>query len=366
MKKPATNAELEKHLFKTLTWFDDERKETIPLNALAQVKKNVTRARDEFLKMQKPLAIRQMTCSIAPYPTKYGFQNAYTGIHPYLYFNNRATLVQFKADGQLKNLLFNPYFPDLSLKAPFYANLLEQKPFFIPESLLGKKDTSIIEQLNQVGIKPEDIDYVSYDHLHVQDMRPLMGTVDINGNPKSAPYFPNATFIFHYKEWESVEYLHPLNSQWYVHGGIDGVDTSRLLLYDKDLLLAEGVALVHTPGHTAGNHSLYLNSASGPFTISENSVGPDGYNPSSSKMNDVKNAARDRGVDVILNANTVDEIYNQYNSTIKEKLLSGSSPDAPEFCNHRSSSQFTTWMTAIGLSPTYEHKPVNEGNLVHK
>ena len=349
--------------FKQLKWYDQERSESIPLNALDEIKKSTPRYREEFIQTGMPKAVHQFLCSVAPYPTKYGFHTHYTGLNPFLFFNNRATLVQFEVEGETKNFLFNPYFPDLSLKAPFYANLVEQKPFFVPESLLGKKEESILDQLASVGLTPDDIDYVSYDHLHVQDMRPLMGVVNENGEVIQEGYFKNAKFIFHEKEWESVEFLHPINAQWYVQNGVKSVDKSKLLLYTGDLLLGPGIALIHTPGHTAGNHSLYLNTPEGTFTISENSVGPDGYNPENSKMADLRNAAANLGIEVILNANTLDFIFDQYNSCIKEKLLSGPAPKNPDFCNHRSSSQFTSFITAPGLNPTYEHDPINYGKF---
>ncbi len=349
-QKPAS------HGFKQIKAFNAERKEHIPGNGLEEVRKAAPAFRDDFIATGRPLAVHQFLCSMSPYPTVFGFQSVYEGLQPYLFFNNRATLVQFENDKGIKTLLFNPYFPDLSAQAGFYAHLKSSTlSTILPEALLLKRCDSIVDQLATVGLQPEDIDYVSYDHLHVQDMRPLMGT------EAQQALFPNATFIYHKDEWEHVTHLHPFNEIWYVKDGCKGVKTDNLMLYEGDLQLGNGVALIHTPGHTAGNHSLYLNTSEGTFTISENGVGPDAYNPENSKIKSVREAAAWQNVEVILNANTRDLSYLQYNSMIKEKILSGPNPHDSRWCNHRSSSEFTSWIAAPGLNPSFENPDIKEG-----
>lgn len=363
----ADEAALSFHLLQRLMGFEAERKETIPLNTLEQIRKLAPGFRESFMQTGKAEAVRQFLCSMAPYPTAYAFHNAYSGINKFMFFNNRATLVQFRQNGETRNLLFNPFFPEFSEKSGFYWHLKNTpwvKP--IPESLLVRRMPSIIDQLKGIGIQPEDIDYLSYDHLHVQDMRPLMGTRDGQGSIVLAPLFPNATFLFQRAEWESVRQLHPQNAVWYVKDGIRNVITDKLLLYEGDLLLGPGVALIHTPGHTAGNHSLYLNTTAGTFTISENGVGPDCYSPEHSRVSGLKKTAAWKGWEVILNANTLDFVFNQYNSMIKEKLLSGPCPGNPEMNNHHSSSEFTRWYAAPGLRPGWEHGSVKVGEIVIK
>lgn len=348
------------YFFKPLKGFEGSKKETIPRNQLDLIRKEAPKVREKFIQTGMPRAVRQFLCSTSPYPVTYGFHYAYKGVAPYLYFNNRATLVQFEVDGEVKNFLFNPYFPELSAKAPFYVQLRKSVPSVIPTSFVAKIYKSVIDQLKEMGLKPEDIDFISYDHLHVQDMRPLMGTKDM------PPLFPNAIFVFPKSEWQSVEYLHPAVQAWYVPNGFEGVLKDKLYLYEGDLLIAPGVALIHTPGHTPGNHSLYLNTPEGTFTISENGVGPDGYCPDKSSIDSVRKTAAWKGWEVVMNANTLDYTFDQYNSMIKEKLLSGPSPKYPEFVNHRSSSEFTAHYLSPGLKPTVELGAVNFGDLQKK
>ena len=357
---------LSRHGFEQITAFDEERRETIPLNALEKIRKMAPEFRERFMETGTADCVRQFICSMAPYPTTFAFNRAYSGLNKFMFFNNRATLVQFKQNGETRNLLFNPFFPELSEKSGFYQHLKNAwwaKP--LPETLLVKRMPGIVQQLKDAGIAAEDIDYLSFDHLHVQDMRPLMGTTDSSGKTLLKPLFPNATFIFHHAEWESVTHLHPHNAIWYVRDGFTGVNTDNLLLYEGDLQLGPGVALIHTPGHTAGNHSLYLNTDSGIFTISENGVGADCYSPEHSRVSGLRRTAKWKGWEVILNANTTDFIFDQYNSMIKEKLLSGPCQLNPDFSNHHSSSEFTAWHPAApGLTPTWEHGSVSSGELV--
>ena len=89
----------------------------------------------------------------------------------------------------------------------------------------------------------------------------------------------------------------------------------------------------------------------------------DGVDPDLVIMNPQK--ARDRGWEVVLNANTLDYRLTQYNSMVKEKLLSGPAAD-PDYINHHPTSEFTTWFAAPGLKPSFEHGDVKHGNLQEK
>ena len=35
---------------------------------------------------------------------------------------------------------------------------------------------SLIYKMERFGLKPEDVDYIAFDHLHVQDPRMMLGT----------------------------------------------------------------------------------------------------------------------------------------------------------------------------------------------
>jgi len=141
--------ELSRHGFEQITAFDGERRETIPLNALEKIRKMAPEFRERFMETDTADCVRQFICSMAPYPTTFAFNRAYSGLNKFMFFNNRATLVQFKQNGETRNLLFNPFFPELSEKSGFYQHLKNAwwaKP--LPETLLVKRMPGIVQQLN--------------------------------------------------------------------------------------------------------------------------------------------------------------------------------------------------------------------------
>ena len=81
------------------------------------------------------------------------------------------------------------------------------------------------EALAVAGLRPEDVDFISFDHLHVQDVRFVLGTtepIDGEASPR-APLFPNAKLIAQRREWDTFAALHPMQWAWYVRDGIKDV-----------------------------------------------------------------------------------------------------------------------------------------------
>ena len=118
---------------------------------------------------------------------------------------------------------------------------------------------------------------------------------------------------------------------WYVEDGIKDLITDNVVLVDGDVELGEGVALVWTPGHTDGNHSLCVNTDDGVWVSSENGVCADNWHPHLSKIPGVRRTAEFFGREVILNSNTLEDSIDQYDSMIKEKALADPNPRDPRF-----------------------------------
>ncbi|HEY9722630.1 MAG TPA: hypothetical protein V6D47_11480, partial [Oscillatoriaceae cyanobacterium] len=129
-----------------------------------------------------------------------------------------------------------------------------------------------------------------------------------------------------------------------------------------DVSLGAGVAILHTPGHTWGNHSLVLHTPRGVTVVSENGVCLDNYAPEASRLPGLREYAR-TGQEVVLNGNTLEGALDQYVSMIKEKTVAGPHPDAPEFPNHYSSSELTAHWLFPGLRPTLAQTPLHHGSL---
>src|SRR5262249_32253024 len=145
--------------------------------------------------------------------------------------------------------------------------------------------------------------------------------------------------------------------------GVDGIDPERVVLLDGDVSLGKGAALISTPGHTYGNHSLALCCGSVLYVFSENGVAADAYSPLRSRIPGLAAHARATGQEVILNGNTREGTLDQYTAMVLEKLLAGPSPVDPDYTNHVPSSELVASPLAPFLAPTFRHGAVNFGEI---
>src|SRR5919204_2448627 len=221
------------------------------------------------------------------------------------------------------------------------------------------------EALAKVGLRPEDVDYVSFDHLHVQDLRFVLGTTEpIQGEPAPRPpLFPNAKLITQRKEWDTFASLHPMQWAWYVEDGVKDLITDNVVLVDGDVELGKGVALVWTPGHTDGNHSLCINTEDGVWVSSENGVAADSWHPHLSRIPGVRKTAEFFGREVILNSNTLEDSIDQYDSMLKEKALADPNPRDSRFLNVLPSSEMAPWKRQWPVVPTFFYGGIEYGTI---
>jgi hypothetical protein len=270
-------------------------------------------------------------------------------------------------EDEIKNFLINPTLPEYSRRAPFFERLAARYSPWLSERLLSTIYPPVDQQLKTVGIDPADIDYIAFDHLHVQDLRPMIGTA--RGDRLRAafkPLYPNALCIVQHKELLAARNLHPLQVSWYVPGGVDGICEDRLLAIDGDIQVGPGLAIIATPGHTYGNQSLLIHTERGVYAISENGIAADSYMPQHSRIPGLRQFAREMGLEVVMNSNTLEDSLDQYTSMIKEKLLVDRNDQNPEFLNHFASSELAPSWLAPGVSPTFAHQALNCGTLVLK
>jgi hypothetical protein len=166
------------------------------------------------------------------------------------------------------------------------------------------------------------------------------------------------------QEWESARALLPTQADWYCPKGIDGIASDRVVLLDGDTAVGEGLALVHTPGHTEGNHSIVFRAGGRVLVTSENGVGADSYAPSRSRIKGLARWAKATGAEVVPNGNTLEGSVDQYVSMVQEKELAGPNPAAPEFPDVLCSSELTAYWGFPGLSPTFGQGEVTFGEPV--
>lgn len=162
---------------------------------------------------------------------------------------------------------------------------------------------------------------------------------------------------------ESATGLLPPQKDWYCPNGIAGIDPQKVVLLDEDVLLGPGLALVRTPGHTMGNHSLVVNTPAGVFVSSENGVSADSYAPMHSRNNDIRAYAEKTGVEVILNGNTQESAIEQYISMVMEKEIAGPAQQNPDFYNVFNSSQLSAYWMFPGIAPSFSFADIEIGHL---
>lgn len=331
-----------------------------PSDRLTEIRKKSRIFRERMLNGPSAAFYKTVDLVRVPYPTRYGLLNAFSLPVPMMHILNRLYIVQFKSKGRLKTLLFSPSDIEANGETPFFKRLSGS---FGPLEPIGKKFlapilSTVENALQTIGIKPEQIDYISYDHLHTQDLRKWLGT-----SSKPA-YFPNAKLLIMEQEWISTGGLIGPQLDWYCPNGIEGISPKKIILLKGDTMLGDGVALIATPGHTEGNHSLVVRTEEGVLVSSENGVSADNYAPLASRIPGVKKYAKNTAMEVVLNGNTLEGALNQYISMVQEKEIAGPSKRNPEFYNVVPSSELTPYWGFPGISPTFTFGPLEFGKVV--
>jgi hypothetical protein len=329
---------------KALSDFDDARCAGGPTERLAEVRSRARALRERMMAAPEVLFYRSFNLIRAPYPTYYAFSGvfAHRGFKfPLVHLLNRLFVVQYRDhDGTVRTLMLSPTDHEANRETPFFKRLAQGVPRSL-SNVFAPQYNTVESALAQCCIRPDQVDYISYDHLHTQDVRKWLGSHSKPG------YFRKAKLLVHRQEWASTLKLLPIQADWYCPHGIDGIAPERIMPFDGSLSLGPGVALVHTPGHTEGNHSLAARVPDGIRVTSENGVGVDAYEPRNSRINAVRAHARHTGMEVVLNGNTLENSNDQYISMVLEKTLAGPSVN-PDYPNCATSSERTPFWAFPG------------------
>ena len=326
---------------------------------LRAVRAAAERLRPRFKDGPRVVSARTLPLTTLPYPSKYAFDAAALSPAPFVTLTHRCLLVQFLQRGAPKTLLFNPTDVDAAAETPYFARLRKRVPKRL-EPLLARRFDPLEAQLDALGLGPEDVDYVAFDHFHTQDLRSLLGTTDGARRPR----FPNATLLAPKVEWDDWDDLHPMQRAWFVEDGKKNVQTKQLALTSGDYAIGDGVMLLRTPGHTSGNQTLFVNTESGVWGISESGTAADNWSPLDSKIKGLAMTCRAQDLEVVVNSNTPELGADQYTSMILERTLVDRVGHAPAFVQMFPSSEVTPSALAPGLSPTLIHRAITSGEIV--
>jgi hypothetical protein len=337
----------------------DEAWDTWPRgNRPAALRKAAGAFRRRFTGGRQVHAIRTVDLVSAPYPAAYAFHGAARAVNPYLNLLNRLVLVQFDDfEGARRTLAWEPTIPDGSAEAPFYAQLIARFGEKLANRFAKVELHSLQSALASIGLGPGDVDYIAFDHLHVQDVRMLVGGTD------HEPAFPRAKLVARGKELDTFASVHPTQWAWYVPGGMDGVDPDRLVVTEGTIELGPGLAFVATPGHTDGNQSLCVHTPEGVWVSSENGVAADSWHPHLSTIPGVRRWAEFYGREVVMNANTLEDSADQYDSMVLEKALADVNRRDPRWHNTFPSSELAPLRRQWPVLPTFVYGGINYGRI---
>ena len=116
-----------------------------------------------------------------------------------------------------------------------------------------------LNNLAQAGVQPEQVDYVMCTHLHADHV----GWNTKLENGRWVPTFPNARYVLHRKELESVQARlgqDGYNSPSYVDSVLPVIESRQADLVDTDHEFLKGVHVCQTPGHSPGHYCVEIKS----------------------------------------------------------------------------------------------------------
>ncbi len=336
--------------------------------------------RDGLLASGRPSGVATGDLVTYPYPTSFGLWRAARSPAPMLWLTARMLVVQWDEpvrrrrrgpDGQLgpstrrRTLLWGAGDHERAVSTPFAVRLRAR--LALPDRLVLTTRGTVLGHLRALGIDPLDVDYVAFDTLQVRDVRRLLGTTrpapDLDA--PDAPlrgWFPNASLVVSVAEWAALHALHPIQAAWYEPATFAALDPDRITPVSGDVLLGPGVALLATPGHTAGSVSLALNTDDGIWVSSSNGIAADAYAPRVSRIPGLRRYAEDWGQEVVLNGNTPEFAARHYDAMLLERAVADPAGDAP-VPRCFPTAELTASPLAPGLAPTHVHGAVTSGTV---
>ena len=114
---------------------------------------------------------------------------------------------------------------------------------------------TFLRRLAEVGVQPEEVDYVMCTHMHVDHV----GWNTQLRDGRWVPTFPNAQYVMSQKEWEYWQVVHEETPLDHVTDSVlPIVEAGKAVFVTSDYALDDEVWLESTPGHTPDHVSVRL------------------------------------------------------------------------------------------------------------
>ncbi|MDZ7836337.1 MAG: MBL fold metallo-hydrolase [Alkalibacterium sp.] len=111
-----------------------------------------------------------------------------------------------------------------------------------------QEESRIEENLNELGLKPADIDTVLMTHMHFDHASGL--TRYANG--ELVPTYPNAVIYMTETEWDEVRHPNIRSKSSYWKQNWEAV-RGQVVTFEKELEIVPGIDMYHTGGHSNGH-----------------------------------------------------------------------------------------------------------------
>jgi hypothetical protein len=99
------------------------------------------------------------------------------------------------------------------------------------------------------------------------------------------------------------------------------------------------------------------------WVTSENGVSADSWHPHQSKIPGIRKYAEFYNREVVMNANTLEDSIDQYDSMIKEKSIADPNRRDPRWLNVFPSSEMPSWRRQWPVLPTFTYGGMNYGTI---
>ncbi len=134
------------------------------------------------------------------------------------------------------------------------------------QEAIGGEIHTFEDGLASYGLRPEDIDIVIHTHLH-------------NDHCENDYKCTNARFLIHQKELETIKNYHPLDFR-YVEDFIHEIEeNNQIEVIKEDQEVIPGIYLMHTPIHTPGGLTVFVQTPKGRAAITGFCVIKENFDP---------------------------------------------------------------------------------------
>ena len=106
-----------------LRHFDGTRDSPRPMTRVERVRDAARELRRDLLSRPKLRFYKSFELVRVPYPSKFGYLNAFAGVSPFLHLCNRLFVIQFDSAEGVKTLLAGPSDWEHQRATPFFADL---------------------------------------------------------------------------------------------------------------------------------------------------------------------------------------------------------------------------------------------------